>query len=65
MEFSVKGVVSLIKVLYLNPRMLVADEGKTLTDGEIYSQVVYLGKNENPDNWQEIDQEDIPQESEE
>lgn len=55
----------MIKVLYLNPRMLVADEGKTLTDGEIYSQVVYLGKNENPDNWQEIDQEDIPQESEE
>lgn len=65
MEFSIKGVVSLIKVLYLNPRMLEADEGKTLTDGETYSPVVYLGKNENPDNWQEIDQADEPTEMKE
>ena len=49
----------------LNPRMLEADEGKTLTDGETYSQVVYLGKNESVDNWQEIDQADVPQEMEE
>ena len=53
------------KILDLNPRMLLADEGKTLTDGEIYSPVVYLGKNENPDNWQEIDQAEVPQEMEE
>lgn len=39
--------------------MLVADEGKTLTDGETYSPVVYLGKNESVDNWQEIDQADV------
>ena len=44
----------MVKILYLNPRMLIADEGKTLTDGETYTNVVYLGKNENPDNWQEI-----------
>lgn len=50
-----KGVVSFIKILYLNPRMLLADECKTLTDDETYYSVVYLGKNENPDNWHEID----------
>lgn len=55
----------MIKVLYLNPRMLEADEGKTLTDGETYSPVVYLGKNKNPDNWQEIDQADEPTEMKE
>lgn len=49
----------------LNPRRLAADEGKTLTDGETYSQVVYLGKSENPNNWQEIDQAEVPQEMEE
>lgn len=53
------------KVLDLNPRMLAADEGKTLTDGETYSPVVYLGKDESVDNWQEIDQADVPQEMEE
>ena len=53
------------KFMDLNPRMLVADEGKTLTDGETYSPVVYLGKNESVDNWQEINQTEVPQESEE
>ncbi len=52
------------KFLYLKPRMLIADEGKTLTDGDTYSNVVYLGKDENPDNWQEVDTSDIPKEEE-
>ena len=64
MEFSVGGV-PLKRYMDLNPRMLLADEGKTLTDGETYSQVVYLGKNESVDNWQEIDQAEVPQEMEE
>ena len=64
MEFSIGGV-PLKRYMDLNPRMLAADEGKTLTDGETYSQVVYLGKNESVDNWQEIDQADVPQEMEE
>lgn len=55
----------MVKILYLNPRMLIADEGKTLTDGETYTNVVYLGKNENPDNWQEINEADMPEEREE
>ena len=54
----------MVKILYLKPRMLIADEGKTLTDGEIYTPVVYLGKDEIPENWQEIE-DDVPEESEE
>ena len=46
----------------LNPRMLAADEGKTLTDGETYSQVVYLGKDESVDNWQEVDESEVTEE---
>ena len=49
----------MIKILYLKPRMLIADEGKTITDGEIYTPVVYLGKDENPDNWQEVDESEV------
>ena len=47
------------RFLDLNPRMLVADEGKTLTDGETYSPVVYLGKNESVDNWQEVNESEV------
>lgn len=53
------------KFLYLKPRMLIADEGKILTDGETYTNVVYLGKDENPDNWQEVDESDVTEEKEE
>ena len=48
----------------LNPRMLAADEGKTLTDGETYSQVVYLGKNESVDNWQEVNESEVTENEE-
>lgn len=37
--------------------VLKADDGKVLTNGEAYSSVggaVYLGKNDNPENWHEI-----------
>jgi hypothetical protein len=34
--------------------VLKADEGKTLTNGESYGKVVYLGKNDTKDNWHEI-----------
>ena len=44
--------------------MLAADEGKTLTDGETYSPVVYLGKNENPDNWQEVNESEVTENEE-
>lgn len=36
-------------------------EGKYLTNGEMYSTKVYLGKNASPDDWWEVDEipEDI------
>lgn len=56
----------MIKITYLNPQMLIADEGKMLTNGETYTSVVYLGKDENIDNWQEINADEMPvEESEE
>ncbi|MGN0661107.1 MAG: hypothetical protein ACI4JX_05235 [Oscillospiraceae bacterium] len=48
----------MIRIDYLNPRMLIADEGKVLTNGEAYSAVVYLGAEENADNWSEITSEE-------
>lgn len=38
-------------------RILTASKGKVLTNGESFSSVggeVYLGVNDNPDNWHEI-----------
>lgn len=34
--------------------VLKADEGKTLTNGEAFGKVVYLGTNDSADNWYEI-----------
>ena len=42
---------------------LEADEGFTLTDGENYSKCVYIGKNDSPDNWHEIPDEEVPTDS--
>ena len=35
-------------------RKLTAAEGMTLTNGEAYGKEIYLGKNDSPENWQEI-----------
>ena len=51
----------MIKITYLNPQMLIADEGKMLTNGETYTSVVYLGKDENADNWHEINADEVPE----
>lgn len=34
--------------------VLKADEGYTLTNGDTFGKVVYLGKNDSADNWHEI-----------
>lgn len=49
----------------INGNKLTADDGKTLTNGETYSTEVYLGIYDKPENWREINIEDIPDESEE
>lgn len=50
----------MIKIEYLNPKMIIAGEGKVLTNGEVYTSVVYLGVDERVDNWSEINEEDVP-----
>jgi hypothetical protein len=39
-------------------RKITASEGMVLTNGEAYSKEVYLGCNDNPDNWREITEEE-------
>ena len=35
--------------------VLQAKKGKYLTNGKIYVKKVYVGKNDNPLNWKEVD----------
>lgn len=44
---------------------LTASEGMTLTNGEAFGKVVYLGVNDSADNWREITDEQYKQEFEE
>lgn len=45
-----------IQIIILEP-----SEGKVLTNGETYSRKVYLGINDSPDNWAEIDESEVPE----
>lgn len=38
--------------------VLKADENMTLTNGKAFGKVIYLGKNDSADNWQEITDEE-------
>lgn len=40
--------------------ILIPDEGKILTNGEVYSSEVYLGIYDSPENWHEILIEEMP-----
>lgn len=50
-----------MRIIYENPIHLIADEKMILTDNEIYSTEVWLGKNDSPSNWHEIPIEEVPQ----
>ena len=45
-------------MLIENQIILKADENMTLTNGEAFGKVVYLGRNDNKDNWREITDEE-------
>ena len=46
-------------------RILTPAEGRYLTNGETYSEKVYLGKNASPDDWWEVDSiPDVPEDPE-
>lgn len=38
----------------INTTVLIADEGKILTDGEVYGRTIYLAKNRSPEEFHEI-----------
>lgn len=40
----------------IQDNILTADEGKWLTNGQTYSQKVWLGINDSPNNWHEVDE---------
>lgn len=44
---------------------LTAEEGMILTNGETYSDCVYLGIYDSPNNWHEIIISEVPDETEE
>ncbi len=37
---------------------LIASEGMTLTNGEVFGKEAYLGRNDSPENWYEITDEE-------
>ena len=47
-----------MKMTTIELRKLTASNGMTLTNGETLSKEVYLGKNDTPDNWHEITDEE-------
>ena len=45
-------------------RELIASEGKVLTDGIVYVNDVYLAPSEDESKWYEIDEADVPTDTE-
>ena len=44
----------MVKTETINTTVLIADEGKILTDGEIYGRTIYLANNRSPEEFYEI-----------
>ena len=44
--------------MIIEDNILKADEGMTLTNGETFGKVVYLGTNDSVNNWHEITDEE-------
>ena len=40
--------------MIINDNVLKADEGMTLTNGEAFGKTIYLGINDDQNNWREI-----------
>ena len=47
--------------MIIENNVLTANEGKVLTNGEIYSSQIYLGIHDSSDNWYEIPSNEIPE----
>ena len=46
------------KIETIELKKITASEGKVLTNGEVYSEEVYLGKFDSPENWHEVTAEE-------
>lgn len=44
--------------MIIEGNVLTADSGKLLTNGKVFSEKVYLGIYDSPDNWHEVDEAD-------
>ena len=44
--------------MIIKENTLRAEDGKILTNGDAYGKIVYLGKNDNSENWREISEEE-------
>lgn len=45
--------------MIIENNILMAEDGKLLTNGDTFGKVVYLGKNDSADNWHEVDETKI------
>lgn len=54
-----------MKTETINTTVLKADEGKVLTDGEIYGKTIYLAKNRSPEEFHEITEAEYEKQEEE
>ena len=54
-----------MEITKIELRKLTASSGMVLTNGESYDKEIYLGKNDSPDNWREISEEEYQKLTEE
>ena len=54
-----------MKTQTIEIRELIASEGKVLTDGTTYAKVVYLAPSASMQDWDEIDESEVPQSQDE
>ena len=47
-----------MKISTIELRKITASDGMVLTNGEAFGKEIYLGKNDSPDNWREISDEE-------
>lgn len=53
-----------MKTQIVRQRILTADEGKFLTDGETYGKTVVLPADADHSVWKEVSQQELPQDEE-
>jgi hypothetical protein len=47
----------------VSERVLIAADGMVYTNGEVYGKEIWLGVNDDPANWWEVDESEMPDEN--